>query len=133
MKPSLWKRLTSNCQGDEVNSIKSELDHQSIIEKLGRTGGLLIALGNFLWMLGLIFCVQAFLNANNSKLLGVLDSTFIWKALKLELNFTQVELSLFASAVAYSISALVHLTHLLMQLTSSKVSKLVNGGVYEKV
>lgn len=122
MKPSLRKRSTSNCQSEEVNSFKDKLEDQSILKKLGVVGEFLIVLGNFLWMFGFMFCVQAFLNINNSGFVGALDSTLMWKTLKLGLNLSPTELALFAGAVAFALSALVHQIHIFIQLLSHKTT-----------
>ena len=81
-----------------------------------------IAVGNFLWMLGLMLCVQAFLQVKDPhNLIGI--SSFEWWIALHSLTFLSAsEFSFFIATIAFAASSLTHLGFLLVYLFFSKMS-----------
>lgn len=75
-----------------------------------------IAIGNFLWMMGLMLCAQAFLQVKNPNILSGLVSFEWWKTLQSLTSLSASEFSFFMASVAFATSSFVHLGYLIVQL-----------------
>jgi hypothetical protein len=93
-----------------------------------------IAIGNFLWMMGLMLCAQAFLQVKNPNISSGLVSFEWWKTLQSLTSLSESEFSFFMAAVVFSTSALVHLGYLIVQLFrfSNSVQKSTQGDFNEQ-
>ncbi len=87
-------------------------DQNSQISKLRK-----IAIGNFLWMMGLMLCVQAFLQVKKPNISSGLVSFEWWITLQSLTSLSASEFSFFMAAVAFATSSLVHLGYLIVQLS----------------
>ncbi len=91
-------------------------DHNSKIINLQK-----IAIGNFLWMIGLMLCAQGFAQAGNSKYSGGLIGFDWWKGLQSLTSLSASEFSFFGAAIFFAASALVNLGFLLKNLSKNQL------------
>mgnify|MGYP000031031637 FL=1 len=78
-----------------------------------------VAIGNFLWMMGLVLCTQGFAQVRNSKYSGGLIGFDWWKGLQSLTSLSASEFSFFGAAILFAISSTVHLGYLLNRLFMS--------------
>ncbi len=93
-----------------------------------------IAIGNFLWMMGLMLCAQAFLQAKDPNTSVGLIGFEWWSTLQSLTPLSTSEFSFFMAAVVFATSALVHLGYLIVQLFrfSNSVQKSTQGDFNEQ-
>lgn len=92
-----------------------------------------IAIGNFLWMMGLMLCAQAFLQVKNPNISIGFVSFEWWRTLHSLTSLSTSEFSFFVAAVAFATSSLTHLGHLIVHLFGpcESVEDLNQGGPNE--
>jgi hypothetical protein len=88
-----------------------------------------ITIGNFLWMMGLMLCAQAFMQVKNPNTTVGLIGFEWWRSVQSLLSLNSSELSFLSAAMAFAISSLFHLGYLLNNLFNSPdlVKKLNQG------
>ncbi len=103
-------------------------DHNSKIINLQK-----VAIGNFLWMMGLMLCAQGFVQVGNSKYSGGLTGIDWWRDLQSLTSLTASEFSFFSAAILFAASSLAHLVFLLKILFGPKnlINKSNKGGCNE--
>ncbi len=79
-----------------------------------------VAIGNFLWMMGLMLCAQGFVQVGNSKYSGGLTGIDWWGDLQSLTSLTASEFSFFSAAILFAASSLAHLGFLLKILFGPK-------------
>lgn len=92
-----------------------------------------IAIGNFMWMMGLLLCAQAFLQVKDPNTSAGLIGFEWWRTLHSLTSLSASEFSFFAAAVVFATSSLTHLGHLIVQLFGpcESVEDLNQGGPNE--
>ena len=78
-----------------------------------------IAIGNFLWMMGLMLCAQAFLQVKDPNTSGGLIDFEWWKTLHSLTSLSASEFSFFGAAILFAASSLVHLGFLLKNISKN--------------
>ena len=88
-----------------------------------------IAIGNFLWMMGLMMCAQAFLQVNDPNTSVGLIGFEWWRTLHSLTSLSASEFSFFVAAVVFATSSLTHLGYLIFHLFSSNecIQELTKG------
>jgi hypothetical protein len=87
-------------------------------KKITRASLSKVALGNFLWMIGLACCVQA-LSQSGERGNSIGFAGFDWWIhLQYSLSLNPREFSYFVAAVAFGASSLIHLYHLIRALSA---------------
>jgi len=82
-----------------------------------------IAIGNFLWMMGLMLCAQAFLQVKDPNTSGGLIGFEWWRSLHSLTSLSASEFSFFMAAVAFAASSLIHLGYLIVDLIKFEIKQ----------
>lgn len=77
-----------------------------------------IAIGNFLWMMGLVLCLQAFMQVKDKGYSGGFIGFGWWSHLQSLSPLSPSEFSFFLGAVVFAMSSLINLGYLIVQLTT---------------
>ncbi len=81
------------------------------------------AIGNFLWMMGVMLCAQAFLQVKDPNTSGGLIGFEWWRTLHSLTSLSASEFSFFMAAVAFAASSLIHLGYLIVDLIKFEIKQ----------
>jgi hypothetical protein len=92
-----------------------------------------IAIGNFLWMMGLMLCAQAFMQIKDPNTSVGLIGFEWWRSLQSLTSLNTSEFSFSLAAIVFAASSLTHLGYLIVYLFGSSkcVDDLNQGGLNE--
>ena len=82
-----------------------------------------IAIGNFMWMMGLMLCAQAYLQVKDPNTSAGLIGFEWWRTLHSLTSLSASEFSFFMAAVAFAASSLIHLGYLIINLVKFEIKQ----------